>query len=1270
MAALARAQRLQRDVRSGDAAPLQIEAALRQAIEVAPQWVEARRALARWHSSRRLWNAAAPAWQAVLQLRPSDREARLEIERVRRWAGAFPGTSPWKDISLVSFGVDSRAAQSDLVTLRTSAQTRPAGARIPDFRLSDSKPAKAVFGPSVAPARIAAKRGATAEEIRSALGVITDNGTGEAASTTQVPEDLNSVPIADDNAMAGAALPSAPAGVGEEARVALARARQMAALSAYLPEAQAWATTEFRRATELAPQWTQAQRERAQWHTARGEWDDAATAWTALLDAAPDDREARLALTKTRELTVAHSTLGERNLVTFGHDSGNPAAQPMLAALNAPAEVAKTVTAPAKMAAAPIKVKTAALINAVVGTSHKKSKKTNADAARLAALRAKPAVKTAKVPPSLARPVSFNKSSTLIANTPLIVSQLTLAVRRASQAITIPAPMIRVSSQVAPALIPEDINTPPIPAASAPAEVTAPNPAPDETLVPVTEPIAPAPGDNAVPVLQEAPAPDNGTALVPIAPQPMAPPAEAKIVYPPIPRAKTAPVKAKAKPKAKPRAAKVSAATKVSAAALVSRKRKAAAWPWVNQAGKAMKARNFSAALANYQRAYAIDPTNTYAALGIPESLMILKRYPEAIRGYEQYLRAHPGDAKALRGLADSYAFDKQYDRAAQLDAAILAKKPRDLRAALQAAQVMSWAKNYEESARFYRMALGIAPKNASIWTEYAETLTFAKDPRAREAFNQALALDPESQRTMIGLANLLSWSGEYANSIPVYRGVLVRDPANLAAQIGLGDALTFAGQSESAIPVYQQALQMSPNSEQARLGLGRALTIAHRYSEALGILGPLVKEQPANAEALNMLGIAQIGEQPGAALTTFQELLKLQTEPRARAATLANIGDLEVKLGHSAEARAAYEEAMKLTPGDDKIALAFGRALMRQELYTDAEPLITGVVQRDPANQAALLLQATLAARMDQKERAAALTRQIEAMPLEVTDDALNLFYALRSAGATEEAGRLLGHLTQSGARRPEDALKVANAVRDSGHEEASYELYKRVLQDNPDLHEARLELVEALIRRKEFDAAHKEVNYVLTRQPGNVSARILSATLALRRDRTEASFDNAEIVYREALDKNAGNAQARLGLAEVFGTRSKFPEAVQNYRIVLESDPENLQARLGLARNLYYARQVPESIKEYQDLILRAPDDMTVKLELAQVYLDRNLLDDAQRLFLEVLKAAKYPLPEAGVVQLFRRVPGSGDALTENTRRAFRDFAANAQKSVKPTQ
>lgn len=1183
MAALSHAQRLQRNARPGDAATqVQIEAALRQAIDAAPQWVEARRALARWHSSRRQWSAAQAAWQSVLQLRASDREARTELNRAQRWTRNFPKSTLWSEVSLVRLNMGLGANTG----VGTALPAQPA---IPKADPQAAAPTQR-----------------------------TDNG---AVTVAQLPEGLPTIQIPDEGALPVGTLPHAPEGISEEARVALARARQMATLVDFLPEAAAWAATEFRRATELEPEWTQAQRERALWHTGRSEWSEAARAWEGVLAVSPDDLQARTALDKTQRFAFAFDLWGDHNMVSFGHDSQNPLAQPDRATLLAWAS---------PLASDSIKV--AAMSGATDIRMAEAPETPEAGAQQLA---------SAQGAPGVVRPQAIVTSSALMAR---VVSPFSAAMKRMAYTGLVPAPVIHSSSQAAPTLDNElgsaDGVMQPVPARTAP---LATQPAPRGAT--------PATGQPSIIAIREA---QRASAATP------------RVAVAATNRTRRATTRnTRSAPQRRPAArAAVRPAVRPQP---VSAQRKAAAWPLVNRAGKAMAAKNFPAALNLYQQAYKLDPTNPYAALGVPQALSILKRYPEAIRGFERFLATNPGHSKGLRGLADAYAFSGQYQNAVRINSQLLAQNPRDFDAALQSAQVMAWAKNYEESGRFYRRALAIQPNNSGAWTEYAETLSFSKDPRAREAFGQALRLNPASQRATVGLANMLSWSGEFENAIPLYRNLVAREPSNLLARIGLGDALTFSSQSAAAIPHYQEALRISPTSVQARLGLGRALTIARRNDEAVALLTPLVREQPTNEEALLMLGTAQMSEQPGAALATFQNLLKVQDDPRERAATLGNIGELQVKLGQAVEGRATYEEALRLAPADNTIALAYARALMRQELYNEAEPVIAGVLQREGTNQAALLLQATLAARTDQSERAALLSRQVEALPtLEVSDDALNLFYALRGAGDTAAANRLLARLTESSAQRPEDALKVANAVRDTGQEEASYDLYRRILQANPNLHEARLQLAEALVRRKEYDAAQTEVNYVLARQPANVEAKVLGATLSLRRDQSDDSINNAVIVLSGALAQDPNNVSARIALADAQATRSNFLEAVQNYRAVLTADPENLQARLGLARNLYYSKQVPESIKEYQDLIQRVPDDSIIKLELAQIYLDRNLLEDAQRLFVDVLKSANYPLPESNGTQLSQRVPGSGQILSEATRRAFRDFAAQERQNA----
>ena len=1213
LAALARARRLMTPaMENADAGNVAaIEISLQHAIELAPEWLEARRVFARWKTSRHQWVAAATAWQAVSELSPRDREAQNEVKRAARYAEEIVApTFKLPTQSLVRFGHDLSGSFDEglwaaplwkrhpLLETRVLAKIEKLGVKplppMPPLSLNVAVSAAAPVEKS--PENTAPSEAPVVPIVPGVTTIIVPEEDGIPITASPLTSNVETPE-----------LPTASADVPMAARVALARARQLTGLVETLPEAEVWALTELQRAVELAPHWAQAQREMALWHEEHSDWNSAAQSWEKVAEIIPNDVQSRTALQNALRMAEAQNLWANRTLVTLGHDSTNP--------------VGHGDRISTRVLAAPL--------------PPREIEAGNTD------LAAKKSLST----PTLPR-LSMNEAVRVEAHGAPIA--------------------LGTAGEDRVLLAQADTLVPVAPAPSAPDAA-----APTSPTIDVGAPVA-----NGIGLDNEAPAtltPVPAAPQLPIAPLPTVPTppvvsgsdVNVKTV---LPGASSLP-KPVVKPIAKPVAKKPVKTSKrpvkpvkkpvVKAATSVSKKQAAAAWPWVNRAGKAMVAKDFSGALSYYQKAYALDPKNPYSLYGIPNTLLILKRYPEAIDAFSRFLVSYPRHPKGVRGLADAYTFSGRYRESAELNAQIVAHNPKDFGAALQAAQVLAWSKQYEESGRFYRMALAVQPDNGEVWTEYAETLSYAKDPRAREAFGRALQINSQSQRAMLGLANVLSWDGEYASAVPFYGEVLKSDPNNLKARIALADALTFSSRAAMAIPEYEAALKLAPDSPEARLGLGRALTIAKRDNEAIALLAPLVNEQPNNTEALGMLGIAQIANQPGAALTTFESLLKLQDQPAARAATLANIGDLRAKLNQPDEARAAYDEAVKLAPQDNKIALSYSRTLMRSALYDEAEPLLTAVLQRDPANQSALLLQATLAARTGQSERAAALTEQLQAMPLEVSDDALNLFYALRGAGEAASANRLLAQLAEAGSATPENLIKVANAVRDSGQEEASYALYQRVLQADPENITAHIELAEAYMRRKEFATAQKEVDFILARQPGSVAAKVMGATLALRRDRNDSSFDNATIVAREALEKDPNNVPARLLVAEVSSTRANFAQAVENYRAALENQPNNLQARLGLARNLSYLKQVDESIKEYQLLIQQVPDDATVKLELAQVYLDRNRLEEAQRLFVQVLKSANYPLPE-GVAELARRVPGGGDIVSQSTQRALREFAA----------
>jgi Tfp pilus assembly protein PilF len=127
--ALARAQQLdQQGV--DELAELQ----LRHAVSLAPDWLEACRALARWQSQSEQWDVAAASWEKILAMPQAVEtqvqvEAHLELRRARQALSMSRLAQVWENTTTVTLGADSRNLPSRWYvgsTLKSMAVLRPA----------------------------------------------------------------------------------------------------------------------------------------------------------------------------------------------------------------------------------------------------------------------------------------------------------------------------------------------------------------------------------------------------------------------------------------------------------------------------------------------------------------------------------------------------------------------------------------------------------------------------------------------------------------------------------------------------------------------------------------------------------------------------------------------------------------------------------------------------------------------------------------------------------------------------------------------------------------------------------------------------------------------------------------------------------------------------------------------------------------------------------------------------------------------------------------
>ncbi|BFT29781.1 PEP-CTERM system TPR-repeat protein PrsT [Alteromonas sp. D210916BOD_24] len=195
--------------------------------------------------------------------------------------------------------------------------------------------------------------------------------------------------------------------------------------------------------------------------------------------------------------------------------------------------------------------------------------------------------------------------------------------------------------------------------------------------------------------------------------------------------------------------------------------------------------------------------------------------------------------------------------------------------------------------------------KNANYWHSYGEFLAASgKDAQAVEAFQQALALDPNFSQPLIALYNyalresfveiFLSQTEDIANSYP----------SNLLARNLLGQYLFFIRDYARAIPIYTKLIEepnlLNPAQAYNRLAL---MKMDNSLEQAAGLVEKAYDLSPSNADILDTFGWvkAQQGDYEGS--------LKLLREAFSRNAKDPNI---RYHLGYTLAKLNRIEEAKK----------------------------------------------------------------------------------------------------------------------------------------------------------------------------------------------------------------------------------------------------------------------------------------------------------------------------------------------------------------------
>ena len=553
------------------------------------------------------------------------------------------------------------------------------------------------------------------------------------------------------------------------------------------------------------------------------------------------------------------------------------------------------------------------------------------------------------------------------------------------------------------------------------------------------------------------------------------------------------------------------------------------------------------AALENYKTAYAIDPQNESAKVGIVDETINLARDAalenKNVESAALFATAINLDSRKrnvlLREYADQLSFKGSCDQAVPLYREVLTfptLSSLDRKRAMKGlADAYSWAGRPEEASRAYDDLVRAFPEDAGFrWSKLVfdarQAAQVNKNKESAELFAQAIGISSVSSAGILReYADQLSFLGRETDAIAIYLRVLnqpnLAAPDRLLVQKGLAQAYDWSGRQEEAKSIYTGLINEYPHDDSLKWSM--IVTNAHQAARA-----------DQNKEAVSL----------------FAEAIQLL--PTKRDLILKDYADQLSFVGRASSAIPLYLEVLNkpTITESDRLSANEGLALAYDwsDRPGDAKSIYGDLVKKYPDD---VSLQWGL------------------------------LIYSAHTAALADQNKEAANFLAEAISLRPEKKALIQKDYADkltySGDAKDAIPLYRELIAQGGKAAEVRSEhlaLALALSWDKQLPAALTEYQNLVAADPSDIDAtngvaRVLSWS--------GRQYD-AEASFRRVLVLSPNNPEAERGLAQVedWQGHHRLAQAVLEER--LTEDKDDLEARRLLAQSLYWMGRPDKAMDE----------------------------------------------------------------------------------------
>jgi putative PEP-CTERM system TPR-repeat lipoprotein len=420
------------------------------------------------------------------------------------------------------------------------------------------------------------------------------------------------------------------------------------------------------------------------------------------------------------------------------------------------------------------------------------------------------------------------------------------------------------------------------------------------------------------------------------------------------------------------------------------------------------------------------------------------------------------------------------------------------------------------------------------------------KSKEAREAFVQALKLDPSMYSATAQLAALDIREGQPEQARQRYESSIKSDPANFYPRLALAALQRRTGATRETVEAtLNSAISASPNAAAPRLMLIDFMLKERRFKDAMAQAGNATAALPNDTAVLDAAGrTAMLSGNVEQAANTFRRLSNLVP---TSAVPWLRLADLYKSEGRRDAAETALKKAIELEPLNAVARQNLLELLVNAKRESEAIEIGRARQRQQPGDPSGYLFEAVTMVRMKNTDAAVAVMRKgLKAVP-DGTELAPVLYTMLVNAGRDAEAERFATEW----------------------------------IKEHPDDVGFDYHVSTAQLKRGEFSKAEVRLARILAKRPDNALALNNMAWILVQTGRP-----GALPLARRAVESMPDDPVSLDTLAAALAAEKQYARALEVQRHAIESAPADNSLRLSLARIAIQAGDKTLARKELEAL------------------------------------------------------------------------------------